>query len=69
VITKAEALDQNGNLNIALYVRKKNGNGSSADLNDNNLAKAIIEWQTSSLKLRESLNDLIHRMEGNNEQI
>jgi len=63
VITKEEALDQNGNLNIALYVRKKNGNGNHGKQNNNTLAKAIEEWQVSSIELRNSLKDMMNDLE------
>ena len=63
VITKEEALDQNGNLNIALYVRKKNGNGSQDNQNGNTLAKAIEEWQTSSIELRKSIKKIMNDLE------
>jgi len=63
VITKEEALDQSGNLNIALYVRKKNGNGNQDKQNNNTLAKAIEEWQVSSIELRKSLKEMMNDLE------
>lgn len=63
VITKEEALDQNGNLNIALYVRKKNGNGNHDNQNNNMLAKAIEEWQISSIELRKSIKEMMNDLE------
>lgn len=63
VISFKEARDQNANLNIALYVRKKNGNGKEANHNDDDLIVAISDWQISSLELRKSMTDLIQNLE------
>ena len=63
VISLKETRDQNANLNIALYVRKKNGNGKETNHNDDELTVAISDWQKSSLELHNSMTDLILNLE------
>ena len=63
VISLKETRDQNANLNIPLYVRKKNGNGKETNHNDDELTVAISDWQKSSLELHNSMTDLILNLE------
>ncbi len=64
VIAKEETLDQNGNISILpLLMHKKNGNGNQGNPNENSLAKAIAEWQSSSIELRKSLKEMMNDLE------
>lgn len=54
---------QNDNLNISLYIRNKNGNGKSVIHQTDSLNSVIADWQTSSIKLRKSMNELFQSLE------
>jgi len=63
VISLEETRDQNANLNIALYVRRKNGSGKEANHNDDELTVTISDWKKSSWELRKSMAGLIQNLE------
>lgn len=64
VVGLDEIQNNNGNLNIPLYVRKA-ATKINADQNENNLFKTIAAWEQSSRNLRASMNDLFAALEDN----
>jgi type I restriction enzyme M protein len=63
VVAQAELMQQNASLNIALYVRNKNGNGKESTVKGNGLAAAISDWQASSMELRKTMAELIENLQ------
>lgn len=64
VVDQSAFLSNQANLNIALYVRPKNGNGASHS-EGNGLSEAIQDWQQSSRKLRDAMNVLFETTRAN----
>lgn len=59
VVSNAEIREKGGNLSIPIYVRGDNGNGNGKGTPDAvSLKQAVADWQESSLKLRESMDQL-----------
>ena len=56
VISNGEVLEKGCNLSIPLYVRTNNGNDNGEE--KISLKEAVTQWQESSKKLRESMNEL-----------
>jgi type I restriction enzyme M protein len=63
VVAQAQVLQQNASLNIALYVRNKNGNGKESTPDGDGLSASISDWQSSSTKLRKSMAELIYNLQ------
>ncbi|TVR19320.1 MAG: SAM-dependent DNA methyltransferase [Anaerolineaceae bacterium] len=59
VVTIEQALAQDANLNIPLYVRQQNGNNST----EQSLPQVIAEWQKSSAELRRSMDALFDTLD------
>jgi type I restriction enzyme M protein len=55
IVDQATVLSNQANLNIALYVRQKNGDGTSRP-EGNGLAEAIRTWRQSSRELRQAMD-------------
>lgn len=66
MVTNEEIREKGGNLSIPLYVRLNNGkgNGESPD-GAVSLKQAIADWQQSSMRLRESMDDLFDFFKNN----
>lgn len=64
VVNLDEIQNNNGNLNIPLYVRKTAGT-TNADQNENSLVETIAAWEQSSLNLRASMSNLFTALEEN----
>lgn len=64
VVDLDEIRNNNHNLNIPLYVRKK-ASSINNEAEEQSLAKTIIAWQQSSKNLRKSMSDLFATLEEN----
>lgn len=70
IVDNATLLENQGNLNISLYVRPKNGktNGNKTEpSNGQSIKTALQEWLTSSKHLRKSMDDLFQSMKEENQ--
>lgn len=61
VVTIDEVLHHDANLNIPLYIRQQNGNGTGTE---KSLHEIITEWQHSSEELRTSMDALFETLSG-----
>lgn len=61
IVDQATILSNQANLNIALYVRQKNGNGTRRP-EGNGLAEAIHNWRQSSRELRQAMETLFTKV-------
>lgn len=64
VVSNEEIREKGSNLSIPLYVRADDGNGNGNGATETvTLKQAIVNWQESSMALRESMDDLFEMLE------